>query len=324
MGSTVSIPNPIVCVERLTIIFVYLSVECTEITTAFADTNRTFEYTVKRCIKNLFICLATTFYLNITQCFIPDLTSLFCQSLQIIIRQFTLQVFLGLFFAYKRNTIAQIYRFRSVCKVHYSTGITPFCFFLVCIYFAISQNTCFYRGNVRFYIQVNPRIILQLLITAHKTVTCLDSTVTRIDHHVYRLILLTIIYLIKSRLMRRCILHFNFLVIENHLIIIRFQLLIIIAISYNRTKFISLIRTQIESRTTTMTSHNQRKTFQLICCIIRPFGIDTKHTIRQVNSRESRHQQVTDISHVRIHIVHRAFHGGYLVLYSTTSAQHGN
>ena len=78
MGSTVSIPNPIVCVERLTIIFVYLSVECTEITTAFADTNRTFEYTVKRCIKNLFICLTATFYLNIAQCFIPDLTSLFC------------------------------------------------------------------------------------------------------------------------------------------------------------------------------------------------------------------------------------------------------
>jgi len=77
--------------------------------------------------------------------------------------------------AYKRNTIAQIYRFRSVGKVQNSTGIATFSFLRACIYFTISQDTRFYRSNIRFYIQVHTRIILQLLATAHKSVTCFDD-----------------------------------------------------------------------------------------------------------------------------------------------------
>ena len=62
--------------------------------------------------------------------------------------------------------------------------------------------------------------------------------------------------LIKSRLMRRCIFYINFCIIKKHLIIIWLQFLIIIAICYNRTKAIPLIRTQIKSRTATMARHN--------------------------------------------------------------------
>ena len=50
MGSTVGIPNPVVGKERFALVFMHFTVERTEVTTAFADTYRTFEDTIKRSI----------------------------------------------------------------------------------------------------------------------------------------------------------------------------------------------------------------------------------------------------------------------------------
>ena len=47
MSCTISIPNPVVRIERFAIILVYFTVERTEITTALTDANWTFEYAIK-------------------------------------------------------------------------------------------------------------------------------------------------------------------------------------------------------------------------------------------------------------------------------------
>ena len=85
MCSTISIPDPVVIIERSTVIFVHFSVESTKIATIFAHTNRTFESTVERRVKYSFIIFCTSLYFYTTQSFIPYPAASFCKCLYIVV-----------------------------------------------------------------------------------------------------------------------------------------------------------------------------------------------------------------------------------------------
>ena len=109
--------------------------------------------------------------------------------------------------------------------------------------------------------------------------------------------------------MRKCILDMRLLIVQGNLLTVRRDLFTIVAVGYNRFYFglISLIRTQIESRTPSVTCDDQRQTFDHIAREIGTFGVDSKHTIWQMDGWVGWHQQVTNVSHIRVYIVHRLF-----------------
>ena len=83
----------------------------------------------------------------------------------------------------------------------------------------------------------------------------------------------------------------------------------IVTILDNRfqTRLITLIRTQVESRTTSMACHDERQPTQPVSRKITTFGIDAQHTVRQMDGRISRHQQMADVPHIRVNIFYRFF-----------------
>ena len=85
MCGTVSVPNPVVGVERSTVVFVYLSIEGAEVTAVFAHADGTFEGTVERRVEYGFVIFRSSFYLDTSQRFVPDLASRFCQCFDVIV-----------------------------------------------------------------------------------------------------------------------------------------------------------------------------------------------------------------------------------------------
>ena len=71
-----------------------------------------------------------------------------------------------------------------------------------------------------------------------------------------------------------------------------------------------------ESRYPTVRSQDDRKPRDLLRRIVRTLGMHTHHPIRQVDGRERRHQQVTDIPHIRVYIIN-----GILTLRSSETSR---
>ena len=79
----VSIPQPIVRIERNPLVIVYFPIESAVIPDIFGHTNHPLIETVERSIENSFIFFRTALYFNLSQGFIPYLTSFFRHSIQI-------------------------------------------------------------------------------------------------------------------------------------------------------------------------------------------------------------------------------------------------
>ena len=65
MGGTISIPDPVVGIERMASVVVYFSVESTIIFAVFAQVYRTFVATVQGCIENGFVVFTPSAYLDL-------------------------------------------------------------------------------------------------------------------------------------------------------------------------------------------------------------------------------------------------------------------
>ena len=136
---------------------------------------------------------------------------------------------------------------------------------------------------------------------------CMNGSHAGIYHHIDRLVRLTELDIIDSRLMRQGIFYPHVIIIQFHLKGIGGKLLLVISIGMNRLQVVTLIGSQVESRTLTMIGHYDRKAIDTFRSIIRTLRINTKHTVGQLDGREGGNQQMTDVANVRIHIIHTFF-----------------
>ena len=107
--------------------------------------------------------------------------------------------------------------------------------------------------------------------------------------------------------MRGRIIHLNIRLIQINLITIWLDLLLVIAVNDYRKqiRLVSLVSAHIKGRAFPMVGDDDRQSIQPVARKVGPLRINTQHAVRQMHRRESRHQQMTDISHIRIHIVDR-------------------
>ena len=230
VSSTIRIPNPVVGIERYTIVFMNLSVERTEIATILTHADRTLESTIVRRIKYGLFVFCTAFHIDTRQGLVPNVTTDLCQSIDIVVLLFTFQVLLGLLCTDERNTVTEVHLLGTIGKTPYGTSISAFRIHLCISQLAIRQDTRLNRILFRLDIQINVGIVTQLLVSADTLSIGMDSTHTGIHHDIYRLVFLTELDVIDSRLMRQGILHSHVVVIQFGFKRIRGELLLIVSV----------------------------------------------------------------------------------------------
>ena len=75
MSGTISIPNPVIGIERMTTVFMYLAVESTIVFTVFAQIHRTFITTIQGSIENGLVVFTSSAYLYLAQSIVPFVSS---------------------------------------------------------------------------------------------------------------------------------------------------------------------------------------------------------------------------------------------------------
>ena len=110
MRRPISIPNPIVRIERLAPIIMNLAIERAIITPILAQADRPLETTVKRGIEYRLIRLRATFNRDLAQSDVPFVTRLLGSDVHIITRDLAIQVLLGLLLINERDAVAHAYR----------------------------------------------------------------------------------------------------------------------------------------------------------------------------------------------------------------------
>src|SRR5690554_5566531 len=107
MSCPVGIPDPVVGIKG-GFILMELAIERAEIATVFADINRPFKATVKRRVEHGFIGFAAAFHPDSAKYLVPLRAASACDSLEIIVFNFSAEILFSLFFADKRHTIPQV------------------------------------------------------------------------------------------------------------------------------------------------------------------------------------------------------------------------
>ena len=104
--STVCVPNPIVGVEWCAFVSMYSSIRSTVVVSIFRDTDHTLVGAIHRGIKDCFIVVATSFYKDVVERFVPYLTPSLCYCIYAVGRDFTFKILCSLRFADKWDTVA--------------------------------------------------------------------------------------------------------------------------------------------------------------------------------------------------------------------------
>ena len=110
MRRPISIPNPIVRIERLAAIIMNLAIERAIITSILAQADRPLKTTVKRGIEYRLIRLRATLNRDLAQSDVPFVTRLLGSDVHIITRDLAIQVLLGLLLINERDAVAHAYR----------------------------------------------------------------------------------------------------------------------------------------------------------------------------------------------------------------------
>ena len=152
------------------------------------------------------------------------------------------------------------------------------------------QDTGFLRCLVCFGIQIDLCFLIYILKTTDSVSITFQLSIPTIEHQISRSIFLER-KAINRALVRWSIIDLDIRLIQIYLISIRDNLFPIVTILDNRfqTRLLTLIRTQVESRTTSMACHDERQPTQPVSRKITTFGIDTQHAVRQMDGRISRH-----------------------------------
>ena len=90
-----------------------------------------------------------------------------------------------------------------------------------------------------------------------------------------------------------------------NLVIVGCHLFVVPTCANDGTQLITLSDAQTEGASFAMIGHNDRQTVQILANIVAARGIDAHQTVRQLNSREARNQQMTDASNVGIDVIDR-------------------
>ena len=147
----------------------------------------------------------------------------------------------------------------------------------------------------------------QLLIPADTLRIRMHGADTGIDQDIDRFVGLSEFNVVNGRLMGEGIFHRQVVVIQFRFIRIGSQLLIVVCVGTDRLQFFSLIGSQVESGAFTMVGDDDGKPIDPFRGIVRPFRIDAEHAVGQLDGRESRNQQVADVTDVRIDIIYIIF-----------------
>ena len=112
---------------------------------------------------------------------------------------------------------------------------------------------------------------------------------------------------IDSTLVRRREVNLDTLVVQIDLVAIGRNLLLVIMVADDRLARClgTLTGAEAERRPSAMTGHDEWQPVQAVARIVVPLGIDAQDAVRQVHRRVGRHQQVADVSHIGVHVVHR-------------------
>ena len=254
VSSPVGIPNPIVCIERSSTIFMDFAVKSTVILSVFGNIYHTFVGTIKRGIEYFFLIFRTAFHRNLTQSLVPDFTSGVSDSFHIISSDIPLQILLSLFCTDKRDAITHIQLTFSTIKQGNCLSFLSFR-----INLSFRQHSFFHRRLTGFKIKVDfGGSIIYNLITADTVFFSSQHPVPCIyDQSVITFRMKT--DMIDARLMRRSIIYLYIIFIQIYRITVRSDLLQIVRVRHNRTGHIALYRTEIKSGTAPMAGHHYRK-----------------------------------------------------------------
>ncbi|ERJ64354.1 hypothetical protein HMPREF1555_01877 [Porphyromonas gingivalis F0570] len=106
---------------------------------------------------------------------------------------------------------------------------------------------------------------------------------------------------------RRRKIHLYILLIEQNGIAVRTHRFIVIGIARNSGDGIRQVvqRTETKSICSAMRGQQQGQSVHQLRSIVGSYRTHAQHTIGQMHSGKSGNEQMTDIAHIRIHVVHR-------------------
>ena len=141
MSGTISVPNPVVCVERLAAIFVHFTVESREVSPVFTEANGSFEGSIIRGIKDNLLVVGAALNKDIAQRLVPFLATILDDFGHIeLLTLFPTEVLLGLILAYEGNAITELNLLRAFWETE-SCSCPTFFSSLVGRYLTVAKQT---------------------------------------------------------------------------------------------------------------------------------------------------------------------------------------
>ena len=304
MSGTISVPNPIVGIERLAAVFVHLTVESREILPVFTQADRTLESAIISRIEHSLLVVRSAFDKDIAQRLVPFLATClndFCEVESCAL--LTFEVLLCLLLTDERNAITETDLLCACGKAESRTSTRLLGNPLVAN-LAVLKESNFLRFYIELAKEVNLHVSAQPLTACSRFAIDLHTSVFREKQNRCGLRRVLQSEFVDGTLMADGQMNTNRVVGNLNLIIVRRNVLVVPSCGNDALKLLVLRDAQAKSASFAMIGDGHWQTVEHLGSIVATSRIDAHQAVRQLNRGETGHQQMTDTSDVGVHIIH--------------------
>ncbi len=306
MGGAVCVPYPVVGIECVAVVVMYLTVGGAEIASVLAQTYGTFMGPVERCVEYGLVIVVHAVDLYFTESFVPYVSGGIGHGVNVVVRYLATQIFFGLLCADERYAVADVNDRVAAVEAHAHACIASLGILDCGVDTAFAYRHSLGRHAVALHVQIHLYVVVKFLIAfyrvfvdRHLAAVCVEQKVGGLVAGVFKLV--------HRRLMRGCKAHLGLRFFEIYRVVVGLELLVVEAVGHDRLYALdrATVWSQIESRLLAVVGHCHGQPVDLVGGEVVAFGNKAQHAVGQMHVGKRRYQQVAYVADVGVHVVHR-------------------